>query len=174
MSTIWDWKYYHVTSRNLGEEVVLEPRIPRMRFEDDENEDIEDPITPRVCFSTSVDLALKAIDAGPMSTIKRFIYGVKSIANMIDCKFVPKPYMPIGCSQYGVDFLWSDFVEYQSRVSGLQKADITKEKYLKYCVPDAHLTNEVWSLTPITAYRLGILDKGKINWDPKFPFDDSM
>ena len=164
-----------MTRRDLGEEVVLEPRIPSNRFRDRCDEDIEDCHTPRVCFSTNIDLALVATDAGPYNRITRFIYGVKRIPNMIDCKNVEHPQMPEGCSQYyGNEFTWKEFVEYQSNLLDVSPFEITKKQYLKYCVPDAHLTNEVWSLTPITAYRLGILNKGKINWDPKFPFDDSL
>lgn len=157
-----NWKYFHVSPHDLGRSVVLYPRVPTGRYIDWDGKDIEDCVTPRVCFSTSVDLALKATSSGPYNTITRFIYAIEEIASKIDCSEIirsgqcpnDQPDNP-----YNEDFWWAKYAKYHN----VDFNDISFQyECLKYCVPDALTTNEFWSLEPITIYKVGVLSKGKI------------
>jgi hypothetical protein len=130
--------FFHVTTHydNIGTKTIFAPRIPITTYLDESGKIIEDEVTPRVCFSTSILGCLLATDFS--SNIKNnftdlnkinldyfrslYVYSVDNIPNL----FIPKS-KPINNNYVGV-------------------------------VPDCEITGEVWSLDPIELTMLYSFD----------------
>lgn len=140
-----DGKYpaFHLSGRSDIE--VLEPRIPRLRFMDVDGFEIEDSVTPRVCFGPTVEECAQALGYGHDC----YIYVPVDSTELTDPMSKANP--PDG---FGPDFTWEVFL----RNSGIETYDqglALSKQLLQFCVPDLDETGELWALTPVKVRCVG-------------------
>lgn len=171
-----DWaKWFHLSSKNLGDTFEFVPRIPRSPFEDNEGVVIEDTITDRTSWAPSVEKAMEAITSDGVF----HIYAVENLPGDVDLKKeIPKCTKRVGSDKmpYGYDYSFSDFVSKkypnwpaEFDLTDKQELQLKRDfkKKLKKCVPDAEKTKEHWATKPVVAKRVGTYNpyKNTVKWD---------
>ena len=153
-------KFLHLTDAYLGEEATLKPKIPKWPYEDEKGCVIEDAITPRVSFATSIDSALLALKDYAAYDVY-YIYGTDKLNGM----YVPKALRE---EDNAVTFLVrsgvlsSSFSFEYGCLSLIRK--LGKKKYqeaFKGVVPDADVTGEIWAKKSTNVQYVGKLVFGK-------------
>lgn len=157
------YKYYHLSSKDLGEEFTFTPRIPRKPFENEDGDVIEDDFTPRISWARDIEGALQAIpDLGQ----EFFVYATNDLPGKVDvaaqvqnCPAVKQPGNEYDEGDYFSLKKWKDFAS-KIEPKVVAPAQTSKRKTpigLEKCVPDAKDTKEVWATKPVTASCIGIV-----------------
>ena len=143
------FKAFHISGKQT-KVLLLNPKVPSSPFTDKFGNAIEDCITPRVCVAPGIEQAIVAIKgtgerynpemASWFDTDSGYLYGIRAGSKLVQLN----KHCPTG---YGPTFTLERIQ--QSNVGG------ECETRFKFCVPDAHLTGEMWSLIPLRAYYIG-------------------
>lgn len=137
---------------------------------DKNGQDIEDDFTPRVCLGKSINDCIAGLISSPSIT-KYHLYQTTGNVDVVDLA----PYVEMGPSYvnvaYGPRFVLSDWLDDQFADSEVYVLENRKhrwnkpsnlpqdlEEQFKFCVPDALETHELWSLKPVNALYMGVLD----------------
>jgi hypothetical protein len=153
-----NWNYFHISLKDLGNNFLFTPRIPKNPYKDINDDIIEDITTKRTSWSTSINRAIYAIsgDSGLIGTA--YVYATNDIGNFIDPSetFYDCPSGPDG-NEYGYGFIWK---KYEDELKNIGQK-INKNDKLKHCVPDVVDTLEVWALQPVKGKKIGTIENGK-------------
>jgi hypothetical protein len=154
------YSYLHLSRKYLGNKVILTPKVPEEPYEDKNGCLIEDPITPRISFATSIEKALYALSNTGSSIFrigdKIYVYGCNELNGHVEPYelFFKCPSSPN--NKYGVDFEFDKYIEYRFKYSG-PCHNIEYQELLRNCVPDAKITEEIWATEPTEVYYVGVL-----------------
>jgi hypothetical protein len=127
---------------------------------DDNGDVIEDDFTPRVSFGPSIEKAVLAM----FQSGKHYIYACKSIPGKVDLSKKSGKFPTSRSNPYGTSFQLALWIKWAKKHSILSKKELdlldlpyydTPIRALKYSVPDAKITGELWATKPVTAKRIG-------------------
>ena len=87
--------WYHISSKYLGESVILEPKVPMRRYEDEGN-------IPHICVTDSIFKCLRAIYGDKTFTLSNFLWILtgkvklknRRVNNFVIYKTENRPYTP--------------------------------------------------------------------------------
>lgn len=158
-----NYKYYHLSGKNLGSEFTFTPRTPRFPYEDDNGDVIEDDFTPRVSWAKSIDDALKALKPNNEGTF--FVYAVDSLPGHVDVEEASQNGPSSPGNDYGPDFTLKKYIDWatENDVEVHRKGSTIVD--VENCVPDAEETQEQWATEPVNARQVGIIyNSRKTGW----------
>lgn len=188
-------KFFHLSSKYLGENFQFTPKVPNNPYVDKDQNIIEDNFTPRVSLASSINDALDALQ----NPGAYFVYGTKedlpveSISlNLGNCPSSED-------NSYGINFKLIDWLKQkfdikdndedgdnEEQLDIYDRLNISRSKEIspdwlnknidgnlgdefEGCVPDSDETKEKWSLEPIVLACLGYLDEN-LNFHPSKSF----
>jgi len=157
-----DFKYFHLSSKDLGETFTFTPRLPRFPYVDDNQDVIEDDFTPRVSWAKSVDDALKALHPNDSGIF--YVYAVNSLPGHVDVEETSENGPSSPENDYGPDFVLSKYINWatENDVEVYKKGNTIID--VEDCVPDAEETHEQWATKPITAKQVAIIYSNGNKW----------
>lgn len=152
---------FHISSQDLGDRFTFTPRLPSTPMRDENGDVIEDMTTLRTSWAPRIWRALSALGGAQRQTM--YIYAVEKLPKQVFPSADPDE-----CpssepdNEYGPGFVWKDYQGYVEKIikRGLTQAD--KDRELTKCVPDVEETEEIWSTGPVTAQKVGIIQKGVV------------
>jgi hypothetical protein len=162
--------YYHLSTKNLGDEFEFTPRRPNAPYVGIDGSVIEDDFTPRSSWAPSIDKALTAIEGLYNPEKPLYVYFVKSLPGKINLENELEHCPSSPQNDYNIDFSSNDWREWVDDV-GDSKSKIkartisldSRHKVpvaFKGCVPDADETDEIWATKPIKARLIGDVVNG--------------
>jgi len=177
-----EYKYFHLSYKKLLNNdgtFIFTAKVPNNPYQNN-NSVIEDDFTARVSLSNSIDNCLKGVDD---STRLFYVYGVDLYNDKTDdIDIINIKQQQQKCpnsinNKYGVKFdlnVWISSLEKDEikeirkslKLNIFNKLNVKRpsdlpEKYKKKfysCVPDADISNELWSLKDLKMDYLGILN----------------
>jgi len=156
-------KYIHLTHKDLGPSVSLTPKLPREPYEDQYGYIIEDMVTPRISFATSIEDAIIAMLDFAESSL--YVYGADRLSG--------GPVGPVSLpkTMTAVTFLkergllpksWN-----KSKADALNLLGPKYNEAFRGVVPDVDDTREVWATKPTKVKRYGKLEGKGSSWTLK-------
>jgi len=159
LNRLFEW--FHISGSWIGDDVgtVMEPRVPRSPWEDEDGRVIEDEFDPRISLAPTVEKALHALGSPPGG----YVYAVDikdKTGDEIETRVPFGSHCPGSPSNaYGEDFSWEKYASH----SGIDPDDDgSREVSVISCVPDQQVTQEVWHRS-----ELWMVDVGKVGPDMK-------
>jgi hypothetical protein len=168
-----DYRYFHLSSQNLGNTFLFVPRIPTHPAMDWGGNVMEDDFTPRISLATSIAKAQEALQGTKDAT---YVYATKQDIPVVsprvdDCPEYKRKNTTGGTwtVKYGdgnfrmVDYLQANKVKVDGKRTPppSQLPPRLKAKF-QHCVNDVDLTQEVWSLVPVELELIGVLKGDKV------------
>lgn len=163
--------WYHISFKDLGDEFVFTPQIPRHPARDIGNEIIEDVETPRTSWAPSLDAALNGL--GPETPGDGFVYFTQHLQGQVNPSEGPDDLLssPAREGRYERDNdFWTVYPEmyslkrwrnYMKEKAGRDVTDDEIKALLKHHVPDARHSGEQWATKPTKARKIGALSGKK-------------
>jgi len=165
LDRLFEW--YHISSSWIGDDVgtVMEPRVPRHPYEDEDGRVIEDEFDPRISLAPTIDKALEALGSAATGHIYAVDIKDKS-GDEIETRVPYGSHCPSSPNnEYGKDFNWEKY----ARHSGVDPDDdLHREEGVISCVPDQQTTQEAWHRSELWMVYVGQLKKGmqvRLSWD---------
>jgi len=152
-------KWFHISSKDLGDEFTFTPRIPGAPYEDSDGNVIEDDITKRTSWAPSIDKAKEALEFVPQNG---YVYAVSDLPGEVDLpiEFEEKSEeLDSPGNEYGETWEMNKFMDYVGRVTGKIPSKAKVRHELEAMVPDAPRTGEHWATKPVVAKKVAELGR---------------
>lgn len=155
-----EWMWFHVSSKDLGDEFTFTPRIPRNPYQDINQDTIEDTRTPRTSWAPSIRKALDAL--GTVYVRNAYIYAVHDLPGEVNIQDEFEECPGNAGNEYGPDFIWKRYEDYVEKLTKKDLGPADKADELEKCVPDVRDTEEQWATASVKGRKVGVISNGKI------------